>query len=353
MAFDRYAQQQTCFVWAQLRFIKPASVLIDFSGRQRGSNLLKQNLKEKPAMPRLQKLPISGKKSKNAAKFEKTKTAVVEAGVEVVTGEANGAEVRVGAVRGVRSGPGGVTVGAHPVLIAGENAVPADANLLLWRASNITVCDNYWWDYAPKFTLNFLLPRRRYRRRRSRSRSRSYGRRRSRSRSRGRRRSRSYSRGRRRSYSRSRSDSRRRQRRSRSISREGSESKSQRTSGQEPGATQAESAVEAPQVDKKDTETAPAASSSKPSSDNAAEEKAKKKKAKKEKKKKSKKSKKKKKDKKKDKKNVPDAKPASENPGALSSVISDDLREEGLRLRALASMGKEWRLIYSKCWSCV
>ena len=83
------------------------------------------------AMPRLQKLPISGKKSKNAAKFEKTKTAVVEAGVEVVTGEANGAEVRVGAVRGVRSGPGGVTVGAHPVLIAGENAVPADANLLL------------------------------------------------------------------------------------------------------------------------------------------------------------------------------------------------------------------------------
>ena len=75
--------------------------------------------------------------------------------------------------------------------------------------------------------------------------------------------------------------------------------------------------------------------------DDAAEEKAKKKKAKKEKKKKSKKSKKKKKDKKKEKKNVPDAEPPTENSGAYSSVISDDLREEGLRLRALASMSKE------------
>lgn len=69
-------------------------------------------------MPRLQKPPISGKKSKNAAKFEKTKKAVVEAGVEVVTGEANVAEVRVGAVREVCSGIGGVSVGAHLVLIA-------------------------------------------------------------------------------------------------------------------------------------------------------------------------------------------------------------------------------------------
>ena len=74
-------------------------------------------------MPRRQKLPISGKKSNSAAKFEKARTAVVEARVEVAIGEApNVPEVRVGAVvRGARRGLGGATASAHAVLIAGES----------------------------------------------------------------------------------------------------------------------------------------------------------------------------------------------------------------------------------------
>lgn len=105
--------------------------------------------------------------------------------------------------------------------------------------------------------------------------------------------------------------------------------------------------MEAPDADAASTLDTKASTDNDKVADDADGKKEKKKKSKKEKKKKSKKSKKKKKDKKKDKKQKSGEKPTSGEPisSSYSSIISNDMQEEGLRLRALASMKQknEWQ----------